>query len=84
MINADERTIMRIQACREKIRDLLNSIERSEALGVLTMAIAELMIDMAESEDQYNKLVDKMNDFMIVLPTILRVMDEEVTNSVKH
>lgn len=84
MINADERTIMRIQACREKIRDLLNSIERSEALGVLTMAMAELMIDMAESEDQYNKLVDKMNDFMIVLPTILRVMDEEVTNSVKH
>lgn len=84
MINADERTIMRIQACREKIRDLLNSIEKSEALGVLTMAMAELMIDMAESEDQYNKLVDKMNDFMIVLPTILRVMDEEVTNSVKH
>lgn len=84
MINADEQTIMRIQACREKIRDLLNSIERSEALGVLTMAMAELMIDMAESEDQYNKLVDKMNDFMIVLPTILRVMDEEVTNSVKH
>ena len=84
MINADERTIMRIQACREKIRDLLNSIEKSEALGVLTMAMAELMIDMAESEDQYNKLVDKMNDFMIVLPTILRVMDEEVINSVKH
>jgi hypothetical protein len=68
---------------REMMSDLLDDLRVTEAVSLITMVMAEYMIKMTSSDDQYHQAVDKASGLLHALPNIIRVMmDEE--DSVKH
>lgn len=77
---------VKMQKHRDKVQSALNGLTDPEALSVLTMVIAEVMVSIADSQAQYDRLVNNASDFLHGLPDVLKMLDDgfDPYDSVKH
>lgn len=88
----------RMMSMRSGILSMIDSLSDSEKLSILTTVMAETMVKVADSKDQYENLVGSLAAILTNYPTIAQLIqimspeddDEEVDDlveamrSVKH
>ncbi len=85
MIGNDPEIHRRILESRDAVLAVVDKIEDSEALSIMTLIIADRMMSIATSENQYMGMVDTLNEFLSSVPDILEALETiNGAHSVKH
>jgi hypothetical protein len=82
----DEQMAQKLHDFRVGVRELASKLRPPEALAVLTMSVAEVMMLASEDEKEYMAIVESMHSFFRSLPEITAALEEMMGNedSVKH